>query len=81
MVGVPMEVSANEEANQQALHLAMNKYNQASNNMYGSHIAQVLSVKKQNVAGIKMNNLQSKPETPDPVIYSAFAEKQVGPYA
>ncbi|XP_042321588.1 cystatin-C [Sceloporus undulatus] len=53
IVGAPVEVSANEEGVQQALRFAMNQYNSASNDMYGSRVAQVLSVKKQIVAGIK----------------------------
>nr|XP_060630054.1 cystatin-like [Anolis sagrei ordinatus] len=53
MVGAPIQVSADDEGVQQALRFAMNEYNRASNDQYGSRVAEVLSVSKQIVAGVK----------------------------
>ncbi|XP_003220074.1 cystatin [Anolis carolinensis] len=55
MMGAPIEVSADDEGVQQALRFAMNEYNRASNDRYGSRVDEVLSVTKQIVAGVKYN--------------------------
>ncbi|XP_060110496.1 cystatin-2-like [Heteronotia binoei] len=52
LVGAPREAPLDAEA-QQALQFAMERYNRGSNDAYRSRVAEVVSVHKQLVAGIK----------------------------
>ncbi|XP_064020709.1 cystatin-like [Pogoniulus pusillus] len=55
MVGAPVTIdnAENDEGLQQALRFAMEKYNEASNDLYSSRVVRVISAKKQIVAGVK----------------------------
>ncbi|XP_015264834.1 PREDICTED: cystatin-like [Gekko japonicus] len=52
LVGAPVEATLDAEA-QRALQFAMERYNRGSNDAFRSRVAQVVSVHKQLVAGIK----------------------------
>ncbi|XP_054841992.1 cystatin-like [Eublepharis macularius] len=53
MVGAPMEASMDEEQAQRALRFAVERYNRGTNDAFSSRVAEVISVRKQIVAGIK----------------------------
>ncbi|XP_066481583.1 cystatin-like [Tiliqua scincoides] len=52
-LGAPAIVAENDEGVQRALQFAINEYNRASNDKYSSRLAEVITVQKQLVSGIK----------------------------
>ncbi|XP_072532894.1 cystatin C (amyloid angiopathy and cerebral hemorrhage) [Salminus brasiliensis] len=53
LVGAPAEADMNDKDVQDALQFAVAQHNKASNDMYVSQVARVISVKKQVVSGLK----------------------------
>nr|XP_056718487.1 cystatin-like [Euleptes europaea] len=53
LVGAPVEASLEEAEVQRALRFAVDRYNRGSNDAFRSRVAEVVSVHKQIVAGVK----------------------------